>query len=157
ALSELLRIEGAIPDSIITVNLAGEPATPALVDGAYARPHIRKVYDLYGPTECTTYSTFALRRPGGTATIGRPIAGTRAYVLDAWREPVPFGMPGELYLAGAGVARGYLHRPELTRERFVEGRRYRTGDLVRYLPDGNLRFLGRLDRQVKVRGYRVEL
>jgi amino acid adenylation domain-containing protein len=165
AIAELLRTDLGLPESVRTVNLAGESASAALVDSIYARAHVRKVYDLYGPTEATTYSTCALRQPGGPATIGRPITGTRAYVLDAHGELAPFGMPGELYLGGAGVARGYLNRKDLTRERFIPdpfvaergGRLYRTGDLVQYLPDGNLRFVGRLDRQVKVRGYRIEL
>jgi amino acid adenylation domain-containing protein len=124
--------------------------------------------NMYGPTETTIWSTTA-RVEGETVTIGRPIANTTLYVLDARREPVPIGAAGELYIGGAGVARGYLRRPELTDERFVNdafasganpfgpGRLYRTGDLCRYRGDGQLEFLGRLDHQVKIRGHRIEL
>jgi acyl carrier protein len=99
-------------------------------------------------------------RPEGEVSIGRPIANTSLFVLDAALQPVPIGVAGELYIGGDGVTPGYLDRPELTRERFVEiegQRAYRTGDLVKFLPDGRLLFLGRLDHQVKIRGHRVEL
>ncbi len=118
----------------------------------------------YGPTESSVVATrsevepLAMRPP----SIGRPIDGTRAYVVDAWLNPVPIGTPGELLLGSASLARGYLGRPDLTAERFVPdpfgtGRLYRTGDLVRLLPDGELDFLGRVDTQVKLRGFRIEL
>ncbi|TML83112.1 MAG: amino acid adenylation domain-containing protein [Actinobacteria bacterium] len=127
-----------------------------------------ELVNLYGPTEGCIDATFHRCRPGEGrrfAPIGRPIANMRVYVLDDRREPVPVGVPGELYLGGDGLARGYWNRPELTAERFVpdpfdddaEARLYRTGDLVRWLPDGNLEFLGRADEQVKLRGYRIEL
>jgi amino acid adenylation domain-containing protein len=161
---ELLRI-GGIPTSVETVNLGGEPLTNELVEQLYARPHIKRVYDLYGPTETTTCSTFALRLPGKPATIGRPIANTQVYLLDENFRPVPVGTTGELFIGGEGVARGYLNRPEITAEKFIrlpsavgdKARVYRTGDLCRCWPDGTLEFIGRSDRQVKIRGHRVEL
>ena len=164
AITELLRMN-AVPPSVRVVNLAGEPLLQSVVNQLYQLPTIQKVYDLYGPSETTTYSTFALRQPGGIETIGRPIANTRIYLLDNDLQCVPIGTPGELYIGGEGLARGYLHRPEATAERFIPdpfsgisgARLYKTGDLVRYLPDGNLKFLGRLDHQVKIRGFRIEL
>lgn len=164
AIAELVRAD-AIPRSAQIVNLAGEPLAQTLVDKIYSLPWIRRVYDLYGPSEDTTYSTFTLRAKGGTATIGRPIANTQLYLLDANMHPVPVGVPGELHLGGDGLARGYLKRPDLTAEKFVpnpfraapSARLYKTGDLARFLPDGNVEYIGRMDRQVKVRGYRIEL
>jgi amino acid adenylation domain-containing protein len=165
ALAHLLR-SGGLPESVRTVNLAGEALSGALVRQIYERTAVDQVWNLYGPSEDTTYSTFALIPRGATAPppIGRPVDGTQAYVLDASGEPVPAGAEGELFLAGAGVARGYLDRPDLTAERFVPNpwgpagdRLYRTGDLVRLRADGELDFLGRIDHQVKIRGFRIEL
>ena len=122
--------------------------------------------NLYGPTEATITSVFYRTSTDVTGIdplpIGRPIANARVYVLDQEQRPVPVGVPGELYIGGAGLADGYLHQPQLTEQAFVENpflpgdRLYRTGDLVRWLPDGNLVFLGRVDEQVKIRGFRVE-
>jgi amino acid adenylation domain-containing protein len=164
AMTELVR-GGGLPGSVRTVNLAGEPIPAALVEAVYATPGVERMYNLYGPSEDTTYSTFTRLTAGRAVTIGRPIDGTRAYVVDAGMEPVPVGVPGELYLGGAGLARGYLGRPELTAERFVPdpfsgepgARLYRTGDLARWRSGGELDFLGRTDHQVKVRGFRIEL
>ncbi|MGY0003966.1 amino acid adenylation domain-containing protein [Micromonospora sp. I033] len=163
AMGELLTA-GALPASVRTVCLAGEPLTAALAARVWSRPHVRRLCNLYGPSEDTTYSTWAEVPPdSGDPPIGRPLPQTRAYVLDPDGRPVPAGEPGELHLAGAGLARGYLDRPEETRARFRPDpfrpgeRMYRTGDRVRLRPDGQLAYLGRLDDQVKLRGYRIEL
>lgn len=165
-MTELLRIT-SLPTSIQTVNLAGEPLPLSLAQALYRLSFIQKVYNLYGPSEDTTYSTVALveRDSQVNPPIGRPITNTQAYILDAHRQLVPIGVPGELYLGGAGLARGYLNRQALTEERFIRNpfrsdpmaRLYRTGDRARYLPDGSLEYLGRFDDQVKVRGFRIEL
>jgi amino acid adenylation domain-containing protein/thioester reductase-like protein len=162
-----LHREQAIPTSVCTINLAGEPLPNDLVQQLYQLEHIQQIFNLYGPSEDTTYSTYALvaRDSLGPVPIGRPISNTQVYVLDRSLQPVPIGVAGELYLSGAGLARGYLHRPELTAEKFIPNpfeeskfsRLYKTGDLVRYLPNGSLEFLGRIDSQVKIRGFRIEL
>jgi amino acid adenylation domain-containing protein len=162
AITELLRA-GAIPKTVKTINLAGEPLKSSLVNQLYELPHVQRVFDLYGPAEDTTYSTFTLRNPDGPETIGRPISNTQVHLLDADLQLVPEGVTGEVYIGGEGLARGYLNRPGLTAERFVPNpfnpstRLYRTGDLARYLSDGSLEYLGRMDHQVKIRGYRIEL
>jgi amino acid adenylation domain-containing protein len=166
AMKELVRM-GGIPASVRVVNLAGEPLKNQLVQQIYQQSNVQKVYNLYGPSEDTTYSTYTLieRDATGEPTIGRPIANTQAYILDRQLQPVPIGVPGELHLSGDGLARGYMNRPELTKEKFIANpfsddptaRLYKTGDLCRYLPDGNIEFLGRIDHQVKVRGFRIEL
>ena len=164
AMTELLRING-LPESLRTVNLAGEPLRSDLVEQIYGWGNVNKVYDLYGPSETTTYSTFTLRASNQRATIGRPIANSRIYILDGSLQPVPVCVTGEIFIGGAGVARGYLNRSELTAEMFIAdpfrgergGQLYRTGDRARYLPDGNIEFIGRMDNQVKIRGYRIEL
>ena len=152
--------------------LDGEHVPPLVLLGGEAVPEsiwsrLRETdgtwgYNLYGPTEYTINTLGAGTSDSATATVGPAITNTRAHVLDSWLRPVPDGVVGELYIAGVGLARGYLDRPALTAERFVAdpftpgGRMYRTGDLVRRRPDGNVDFLGRSDDQVKIRGYRVE-
>jgi hypothetical protein len=165
-MTELLRL-GGVPASVATVNLAGEPLKRALAEKIHGElPGVRRLYNLYGPSEDTTYSTFVRVAAGAgrEPSIGWPIAGTRAHVLDRRLQPLPVGVPGELCLGGDGLARGYLARPELTAQSFVPDpwggpgdRLYRTGDLVRRLPDGELDFLGRIDHQIKLRGFRIEL
>jgi acyl-coenzyme A synthetase/AMP-(fatty) acid ligase/acyl carrier protein len=145
---------------------------------ALSVPHVRRalgwlpatqIINGYGPTESTTFTCcYPVPRhlPPAVSSIplGRPIANTEVFVLDLHLQPVPIGVPGELYVGGDGLARGYHKRPELTAEKFIPhpfradpgARLYRTGDLVRYLADGNLEFLGRLDQQVKLRGFRIE-
>ena len=162
AIAELLRM-GGIPSNVTTVNLAGEPLSSDLVRKLYQLPNVKRVFDLYGPTEDTTYSTYTLRRNDAPANIGRPIANTRIYLLDSYLTPVPTGVAGELYIAGAGLARGYINDSQLTAQKFISNpfgeageRLYRTGDLARYRSDGNIEYIGRIDHQVKVRGYRIE-
>ncbi len=131
------------------------------------------LWNVYGPTETTVWSTaykveasrLVARSKDAPESIGRPIANTQIYLLDAYLQPVPIGVPGELHIGGAGLARGYLNRPELTQEKFIpdpfsnepEARLYKTGDLARYLPDGNIDYISRIDHQVKIRGFRIEL
>ncbi|GCE15703.1 non-ribosomal peptide synthetase [Tengunoibacter tsumagoiensis] len=141
---------------------AGEPCPPALA--AYWSRHCA-FFNAYGPTEGTVCATMTQYHPAmGKPAIGRPLPHVTTYVLDAYMQPVPVGVPGELYIGGAGLAHGYLHRPDSTAARFrphpfshLPGERlYKTGDLVRYLPDGNLEYLERMDQQVKIRGIRIE-
>ena len=124
----------------------------------------------YGPTEtvvgCCVYDATDTPLTNANIPIGRPIANTQLYILDQYLQPVPVGVPGELFIGGAGVARGYLNRPDLTAKRFINignGAKYhptplyKTGDRTRYRPDGTIEYLGRLDNQVKIRGFRIEL
>ncbi|GIH02946.1 hypothetical protein Rhe02_10130 [Rhizocola hellebori] len=151
-----------LPPSVRTVNLSGEAASRALVERVYANPGVTRVLNLYGPTECTTYATAyeVPRDETGMVPLGGPIDGATLSVRDADGAPVVEGTVGELWVGGAGVTRGYLRRPELTEAAFVElagmGRAYRTGDLVS-VEGGLVYYHGRVDHQVKVRGFRVEL
>jgi amino acid adenylation domain-containing protein len=161
AMSALLH--AGLPSNVRTVCMAGEFLPTELVDRVYAIG-VEQVFDLYGPTETTTYSTCTLRLRGAAATIGTPIANTRIYLLDDNGSQVPPGALGEIFIGGAGVTRGYLDRPELTEERFVSiptleprSKLYRTGDLARQRSDGEFVYLGRLDQQIKLRGHRIEL
>jgi amino acid adenylation domain-containing protein len=149
----------------LKVLCGGEAMPPDLAARLVSRA--RSVWNLYGPTETTIWSTVCRvdNVSEGPVTIGRPIANTQIYILDPHRNPVPVGAIGALYIGGDGVARGYMNRPELTAEKFVPdpfssrpgARLYNTGDLARYRADGNIDFLGRSDSQVKVRGFRIEL
>jgi len=165
AMSELLRM-GELPESVKVVNLAGEALSRELVQRLYAGKQVSKVYNLYGPSEDTTYSTYGqVWGSEEIPSIGRPLANTEVYVLDEGFEPVPVGVAGEIYIAGEGLGRGYLGRPELTAEKFLPNpfseaggeRFYRTGDQGRYRVNGQLEYLGRMDHQVKIHGYRIEL
>jgi amino acid adenylation domain-containing protein len=154
--------------SLRAVVLAGESCPRPLIDMHFkALPRVQ-LFNEYGPTEATVWSTVYRCQAGNAheaVPIGRAITNTRLYVLDRNLQPVPSGVPGELCIAGDGVARGYLNRAELTQQKFItdrctanpDSRIYRTGDLVRYLPDANLQYLGRTDEQVKIRGMRIEL
>jgi acyl-coenzyme A synthetase/AMP-(fatty) acid ligase/acyl carrier protein len=150
-------------NSGFTAVCGGETTPPDLAE--QLRTRVGVAWNLYGPSETTVWSTgHRIKDTSAPIPVGRPIANTTVRVLDPQGQLVPIGVPGEIYIGGAGVARGYLGRPELTRERFVDDayspRRqvlYRTGDLARWSEDGELEFLGRIDRQVKVRGYRIEL
>ncbi|KAG9578272.1 hypothetical protein KCV01_g16641, partial [Aureobasidium melanogenum] len=156
-----LAMDDVLPSGLRYLLVGGDrlTATPPFLP-----THINVVNN-YGPTEITVVATSGTVGAGEThPSIGRPIANTRLYLLDAYGEPVPFGAVGELYIGGAGVARGYWNRPELTTERFLAdpfsdvpgARMYRTGDMVRYLPNGEVAYLGRNDDQVKIRGFRIE-
>lgn len=157
-IEEVLR-HTALPASTRVVNLAGEALHPSLVGRVRVSAPSARIYNLYGPSEDTTYSTAKLI-DGEEVTLGRPIDGTGVHVLDEQRRPLPDGMPGELYLSGMGLAAGYFGNSALTSERFVDlagSRLYQTGDRVRRLANGDLEYLGRLDNQCKLRGYRIEL
>ncbi|NRD59859.1 AMP-binding protein, partial [Corallococcus exiguus] len=149
----------AIPHRVLVGGEAVDPATWRHLAQA-PRP---RVFNVYGPTECTVDATACAFDASPTPTIGRPLPNVRVYVLDRTLRPVPVGVAGELFIGGEGVARGYLNRPELTADRFIPdafsstpgARLYRTGDVVRWRADGMLDYLGRADFQVKVRGFRI--
>jgi amino acid adenylation domain-containing protein len=146
--------------------LGGDVFSPELLHKIRQKLDVFQIINIYGPTEATINATgyeWNGDRLGKRIPIGKPLLNYRAYILDNGGKPVPVGISGELYLAGAGLARGYLNNPELTAARFLPNpfrageRMYRTGDLARWLPDGNIEFLGRCDQQVKLRGFRIEL
>ncbi|HEY9641774.1 MAG TPA: amino acid adenylation domain-containing protein, partial [Coleofasciculaceae cyanobacterium] len=143
-----------------TIIAAGEACSSPVVD-RWAKDH--QFFNAYGPTEATIWSTVAQLQPGDPPTIGRPIANTQIYLLDAHLQPVPVGVTGEIYIGGIGIARGYLNRTDLTAARFTvnpyhpAAPLYKTGDLARHRADGSLDYLGRVDRQIKLNGYRIEL
>ncbi|MBN3892576.1 MAG: non-ribosomal peptide synthetase [Nostoc sp. JL31] len=151
--------------------LGGEIATWDLIEQIQQQAPDCSIFNHYGPTEATVgVTTFAVQNNQAshnskTVPLGRPLANIQIYLLDRQMQPVPIGVPGELYIGGASLVRGYLNRPELTAERFLANtfgnskcdRLYKTGDLARYLPDVNIEFIGRLDHQVKIRGFRIEL
>ncbi len=153
-------------DPLRVVITAGESLPIEIVRRHYQLLPHATLYNEYGPTEatvwCSVYQT-TREEAGARVPIGKPIDNMQLYVLDERLQPVPIGVPGELYVAGECLARGYVNQPELTQERFLENpyvagtRLYRTGDLARYRADGNVEFLGRMDQQVKLRGYRIEL
>jgi amino acid adenylation domain-containing protein len=160
---QLLKESGWQGSRHLKILCGGEALTSDLADHLLEMG--ASVWNLYGPTETTVFSTaYHVKSRRTPVSIGGPIANTEVYVLNAARQTVPIGVPGELYIGGAGLARGYLNRPELTAEKFVAdpfsnrpgARLYRTGDQVRWRADGNLEFLGRLDHQVKLRGFRIE-
>lgn len=147
-----------------TVIAAGEQLPTTLVQQHHKSLPQTKLYNEYGPTENTVWSTVALTNENTTkVSIGKPISNVQAYIVNEFLQLNPAGVAGELCLAGSGLARGYLNNPELTAEKFVANpfvsgqRMYRTGDLAKWLPDGSIDFLGRIDNQVKIRGYRIEL
>ena len=164
----------ALPASVLaTLDVQPCPTLQTvIVGGEVCSPEVlrrwsqgRALFNAYGPTEatiCATTAKLSADAPMQPPPIGRPLPNTQVFILDTQLQPVPVGVPGELYIGGSGVARGYLNRPALTAEKFIAnpfgpGRLYQTGDRVRWRPDGNLEYLGRLDNQVKVRGFRIEL
>jgi arthrofactin-type cyclic lipopeptide synthetase C len=163
---DVLTDANAIGDEVAVINVAGEPLKQHVAEKVLTQTNAQWLNNLYGPSETTTYSTWVSMRAGEAFKphIGKPIANTQVYLLDPHGLPVPCGVEGEIYIAGRGVSRGYHNQQELTEERFnpdpfalqSDARMYRTGDTGIRLPDGNICYTGRNDRQVKVRGYRVE-
>ena len=166
------QLANLLPQAFASVRyllFGGEAVDPRWVQEVLDKGAPQHLLHVYGPTENTTFSTWYLVEElvdtATTIPIGQAISNTQTYILDQKLQPVPVGVPGELYLGGVGLARGYLNRPELTNEKFIpnpfakagESRLYKTGDLARYLPDSNIEYLGRIDNQVKIRGFRIEL
>ncbi|MCK6258783.1 amino acid adenylation domain-containing protein [Fictibacillus sp. KIGAM418] len=158
---------GWVPDNTRAALLAGEPLSRQVTTRIFNSTKLEKIWNAYGLSEDTTYTTVSLikRELEGPITIGKPIANRQLYVLDEYQREVPIGVMGELYVAGNGLARAYINRPELTADRFLlkifndnkKVRMYRTGDLVRYRSDGTLEYIARKDHQIKLRGHRIEL
>ncbi|TWP48848.1 amino acid adenylation domain-containing protein [Lentzea tibetensis] len=162
----LLETDLEARDSVRTTVVAGEALPPKLVADHYRVSPDNALYNEYGPTEASVWATVHPVQPSDAdlprVPIGRPVPNAKIYLLDKRYNPVPAGVPGEIYIGGDGVARGYVNRPAMTAERFLPnpfgaGRLYRTGDLARYQADGTIEFLGRADTQVKIRGFRIEL
>jgi surfactin family lipopeptide synthetase A len=171
----MLLEAGWTGDKKLKILIGGEAVSQKLAGQLVERSG--SVWNVYGPTETTIWSTLSQLHGDSTVTIGRPIGNTEIFILDKLLQPVPIGVAGELHIGGDGLARGYLKRPELTAEKFIprplnldpaqnldpvpnsdpDARLYKTGDLVRYLPNGNIEFLGRIDHQIKIRGFRIEL
>ena len=166
------QIARAVPDAFASLRyllFGGEAVDPRWVQKILKNGPPKRLLHVYGPTECTTFSSFywvqEVPEDATTIPIGCPITNTQIYLLDGELQPVPIGVTGELYIAGEGLAQGYLNRPELTSLAFIPNpfsqkprtRLYKTGDLARYRSDGNIEFLGRSDDQVKIRGFRIEL
>ncbi|WDE02123.1 non-ribosomal peptide synthase/polyketide synthase [Thalassomonas actiniarum] len=159
---EIVKLDMPVSPALIS---SGDLLTPSVFAALkdYGLKHGRAVANAYGPTETTINSSFTLLQE--TSNIGRPVANTRFYILDQHKQLTPFGVAGELYIGGEGVARGYLNQQQLTQDCFItnpfsdgaDDRLYKSGDLVRYLADGNVEFIGRVDDQVKIRGFRIEL
>ena len=152
------------PHCLSSLFLGGEQLDKSLIDRTFGALPDVEIWNLYGPTEATGNAIVGKISRGKPVSLGRPIANTKIYILDSHLQPVPVGIPGELHIGGAGLARGYLNFPELTNEKFIpspfgsspDERIFKTGDLARYLPNGNIEFLGRIDNQVKIRGFRIE-
>jgi amino acid adenylation domain-containing protein/non-ribosomal peptide synthase protein (TIGR01720 family) len=149
--------------SLVNVIVAGEACPSDLVEQHFQQLPRTALYNEYGPTEATVWSTVSQLLPSQPITIGQPIANTQIYILDEQQNPVPIGVPGEIYISGEGIAQGYYNQPKITAQCFVpnpfkpNARCYRTGDLARYRSDGHIEFLGRIDQQIKIHGYRIEL
>ena len=176
-ISELVATDKILPETIRLIDIGGERLLPDklklwqnyLQEKLSSWPSLPILINTYGPTEATVVTTFCnvsqVEDEREQQSIGRVIPNAKTYILDAKLQPVPIGIPGELHIGGAGLARGYLHNPELTSAKFISHcfgdspsvRLYKTGDLVRYLPDGYIEYLGRIDDQVKIRGFRIEL
>ncbi|WP_442937951.1 amino acid adenylation domain-containing protein [Nostoc sp.] len=161
--SALAVMPGSELPALQTIIVAGEASSAELIRQWSAG---RNFFNAYGPTEASVCAAIAkCTEDDNKISIGKAIANVQVYILDEYLQPVPIGVPGELHIGGTGLSRGYLNRPELTKEKFIpnpfkgagESNLYKTGDLARYLPDGNIEYLGRIDNQVKIRGFRIEL